>query len=64
MGGPSDASAPAGADGSFKPLLVAKRLTCLDNFLLPHLGQTGGREGFTRFDRKLKILRHFGQANS
>jgi hypothetical protein len=52
------------ADGSFNPLLMANRLTCLDNLLLPHLGQTGRRPGFTRFDRKLKILRHFGQANS
>jgi hypothetical protein len=52
------------AAGSLSPRAVAKRLICLDIFLLPHLGQTGGRPGFTRFDRKLKILRHFGQANS
>ena len=43
---------------------IAKRLTSLDNFLLPHFGQTGERSGFTHFDRKLKIFRHFGQANS
>jgi hypothetical protein len=32
--------------------------------LLPHFGQTGRRSGFMRFERKLKIRRHFGQANS
>jgi hypothetical protein len=43
---------------------MAKRLTCLANFLLPHWGQTGWRPGLIRFERKLKIRRHFGQANS
>ena len=63
MGG----SSPVDSDftaGSWSFRDMAKRLTCLDNFLLPHLGQTGRRSGFTRFERKLKILRHFGQANS
>jgi hypothetical protein len=31
---------------------------------LPHLGQVGDRPGLTRFERKLKITRHFGQAYS
>ncbi len=43
---------------------MAKRLICLVIFLLPHLGQTGKRSGLIRFDRKLKITRHFGQAYS
>jgi len=33
-------------------------------FRLPHLGQAGGRAGATFLERKLKIFRHFGQANS
>ena len=33
-------------------------------FLLPHLGHTGKRSGLVRFERKLKITRHFGQAYS
>jgi hypothetical protein len=45
MDGPSGAPVPVEADGSFKPLLTAKRLICLDIFLLPHLGQAGGRAG-------------------
>jgi hypothetical protein len=43
---------------------MANRLICFSMALLPHRGQTGGRSGFSRFDRKLKIFRHFGQANS
>ena len=51
---------------SLTPRGMAKPLICLAIFLLPHLGQpeTGSRSGFTRFERKLKIFRHFGQANS
>jgi hypothetical protein len=52
-GGPSGASASFLAAASFSPLVMAKRLTCLDNFLWPHLGQTDWRSGFTRFERKL-----------
>ena len=43
---------------------MANRLICLTIFLLPHFGQTGKRSGFNRFERKLKITRHFGQAYS
>jgi hypothetical protein len=32
--------------------------------LLPHLGQAGGRAAAIFLERKLKILRHLGQANS
>jgi hypothetical protein len=55
---------PSSPPGSASPRVIAKRLTCLDIFLLPHFGQAGWRPGFTRFARKLKIRRHFGQANS
>ena len=43
---------------------MANALICLFIFLFPHLGQTGRRSGLRRFDKKLKITRHFGQANS
>ena len=52
------------AAGSFAPRGVAKALICLIIFLLPHFGQVGGRSGLTRLERKLKITRQFGQANS
>jgi hypothetical protein len=42
----------------------AKALTCLVNLRWPHLGQAGERSGATFLERKLKIFRHFGQANS
>jgi hypothetical protein len=63
MGGSPDSDSVFAA-GSVNFRDMANRLTCLDIFLLPHLGQTGGRPGFTRFERKLKIRRHCGQANS
>jgi hypothetical protein len=49
---------------SLAPRGMAKALICLAIFLLPHLGQVGRRSGFSRLERKLKTLRHFGQANS
>ena len=63
MGGspPADSSL---AGFSFKPLVMAKRLTCLASFFWPHWGQAGAWPGFTRLARKLKIFRHLGQANS
>ena len=64
IGPSSSSSAPPLAAGSFNPFVMAKWLICLTIFLLPHLGQAGGRGGVSRLERKLKILRHFGQANS
>jgi hypothetical protein len=52
------------AAGSFAPLGVAKQLSSFSIFLFPHFGQTGDRSGFTRLEKKLKIIRHFGQENS
>ena len=43
---------------------IAKPLICFSIFLFPHFGQVGSRSCCIRFDRKLKITRHFGQANS
>jgi hypothetical protein len=64
-GMPASSSGPsAAACGSAMPLIMAKRLISLTSFLWPHFGQTGTRSGFTRLERKLKIFRHLGQANS
>jgi hypothetical protein len=51
-------------DGSFMPRGVENRLIILIIFLLPHRGQIGKPSGFIRFEKKLNITRHSGQANS
>jgi hypothetical protein len=43
---------------------MANRLICLVIAALPHLGHTGSRSGLNRFDKKLKIFLHLGQAYS
>ena len=60
--GDSASSDPVFPAGSFNPRDIAKRLICFAIFLLPHFGQVGSRSGLRRFERKLKITRHFGQA--
>ena len=65
IGGPPSSFSPGvAAAGSFNPFDMAKRLICFTSCLLPHFGQTGEWSGLMRLDRKLKIFRHFGQANS
>jgi hypothetical protein len=43
---------------------MANALTCLVILRWPHLGQAGGPDGCNLLERKLKILRQSGQANS
>jgi hypothetical protein len=62
--GPSSAPASGPAAGCSSPRGMANALTCLISFRWPHLGQTGARSGCSLLERKLKILRHRGQANS
>lgn len=52
------------AAGSATPWIIAKRLISLESFREPHFGHFGPDEGFTRRERKLKIIRHWGHANS
>ena len=53
-----------GAALSLKPRGAANALICFAIRLLPHFGHTGRRSGFKRFERKLKIFRHFAHENS